>query len=485
MTSLKEWCVENKREDLLSGYDYENNPNPDEISKGIHTKLSWICSICGDHFSRAPHNISTKTENRCRICHQKRIAELRHLAAVRKTNFVENYPKLAEEWDFSKNNLLPEYVSYNDNRQYYWICKNCGSSFKSVIANRIKGSQCPRCNAIWHTSFPEQTLFYYIERSFSDAVLRDKSLGRELDVYIPSEHCGIEYDGLAWHRKEKHINNDQLKEQLCFDKGIRLIRIREKGLDDIIYTATTDVRYVESGNDNDLEEAIRWVLDLLHVASCDVDVDRDRNEILSRYLSAKKVNSLSVKFPELVKEWDYTGNKPITPESIDYGSGYSAWWICSVCNYRFQTTVNARTCKGSGCPACCNFVLNPGKNDFVSWCKANEREDLLQQWDFEKNKEEGIDIEKVIHRGGNVKANWICPNGHKYKQLIYNRTVGKGCMICARERHKKKCRNIDTGEVFGSIKEAGSVYNISPGKISMACKGQRKTAKGYRWEFVE
>ena len=51
MTSLKKWCIENQREDLLSGYDYENNPNPDEIPKGVHTKQSWICSICGDHFS--------------------------------------------------------------------------------------------------------------------------------------------------------------------------------------------------------------------------------------------------------------------------------------------------------------------------------------------------------------------------------------------------------------------------------------------------
>lgn len=443
MINFKEWCIDNNREDLLLGYDNANNPNPENVAKGSHVKLSWICKKCKKNFLRAPHNILATTENICSSCKQEALSVKRHLAAVQKNNFAEKYPLLAEEWDTEKNSVAANEVSFNDNHQYFWVCKRCGNSYKSVIINRIKGSQCPKCNAIWHTSFPEQAVFYYLKNVFEDALLRDKSIGRELDIYIPSIHCGIEYDGVAWHRKNKNYKNDLIKEQMCSEKGIRLIRIREIGLNELEYKATTDVLYVESGSDLDLELAIRRVFELLQIGKIDINLKRDRNDILAGFVSAKRDNALSIKYPDLANEWNYDKNTPIKPEDIDYGSGYNAWWVCSKCGYEFQTTVNARTCKGSGCPACCNFVLFRGHNDFITWCKENDKENLLKEWDYERNFEEDIDITTIIHRGGAVKANWICPKGHGYKQLIYNRTINRGCPICAHERKYIENRNID------------------------------------------
>ena len=484
MVSLKEWCIENNREDLLLGYDYETNPSPENIAKGSHTKTSWRCCNCGSRYLRNTHNINISTVNRCPVCLRKYISDARHQAAVKKTNFADSYPDLISEWDFTKNKLSPEQVSYNDNHQYYWTCKRCGHSYKSVIINRIKGSQCPHCIAIWHTSFPEQAIFYYLRKVFNDAILRDKSIGRELDIFIPSLNIGIEYDGLVWHKNKKSIENDKSKEQICLERGIKLIRVREKGLSDFKYLATAEVIYVKSGDEVELEEAIRSIFNILQTNQVDVDINRDRNIILSNFISAKKDNSLKTRFPELVKEWNYEKNYPIKPENIDYGSGFVAWWKCSVCSYEFQATVNARTCKGSGCPACCNLVLFKGHNDFLSWCHTNNRTDLLQQWDYERNRAEGIDIGKIINRGGSIRANWICERGHRYKQLVYDRTINKGCPICAKARRFKKCRNLDTGEIFNSIKEAGEAYHISPSKISLACQGKRPTACGFRWEYI-
>lgn len=47
-----------------------------------------------------------------------------------------------------------------------------------------------------------------------------------------------------------------------------------------------------------------------------------------------------------------------------------------------------------------------------------------------------------------------------------------------------KVRNVDTGEVFDSVKEAAEKYNLKDTHISRVCKGKRKTTGGFKWEYV-
>ena len=58
-------------------------------------------------------------------------------------------------------------------------------------------------------------------------------------------------------------------------------------------------------------------------------------------------------------------------------------------------------------------------------------------------------------------------------------------MTKTRKTHTVKVRNIDTGEVFDSIKAAGEKYNIEPTHITRVCKGRRKSTGGFRWEYVK
>ena len=50
---------------------------------------------------------------------------------------------------------------------------------------------------------------------------------------------------------------------------------------------------------------------------------------------------------------------------------------------------------------------------------------------------------------------------------------------------KVKVINIDTKLEFCSIKEAAEFYSIKANSIGMVCNKQRKTAGGYRWEYLE
>src|SRR5580698_2958862 len=59
-------------------------------------------------------------------------------------------------------------------------------------------------------------------------------------------------------------------------------------------------------------------------------------------------------FPELVTEWDATGNGGLTPSEVSAGSGRRVWWTCPQGpDHRWRAKPNNRT-RGSGCPFCTN-----------------------------------------------------------------------------------------------------------------------------------
>lgn len=47
-----------------------------------------------------------------------------------------------------------------------------------------------------------------------------------------------------------------------------------------------------------------------------------------------------------------------------------------------------------------------------------------------------------------------------------------------------KVRNVDTNEIFPSIKSAAERYGIKATHISRVCRGGRKTTGGFKWEYV-
>lgn len=52
--------------------------------------------------------------------------------------------------------------------------------------------------------------------------------------------------------------------------------------------------------------------------------------------------------------------------------------------------------------------------------------------------------------------------------------------------NKTKVINLDTGEIFDSMREAGKKYNMkNPWNISLCCTGKRKTAGGYHWAYYK
>lgn len=66
-----------------------------------------------------------------------------------------------------------------------------------------------------------------------------------------------------------------------------------------------------------------------------------------------KDNTLESKFPNLVEEWDYNKNFPLTPSDVYYGSNLKVWWMCKK-GHSWRIKITNRTKRSSGCPYCSN-----------------------------------------------------------------------------------------------------------------------------------
>jgi len=88
---------------------------------------------------------------------------------------------------------------------------------------------------------------------------------------------------------------------------------------------------------------------------------------------------------------------------------------------------------------------------------------------------------------GEKNPNYGKPMSDNRKQKISKAMKGRKPSEKTLKAHRKKVRNVDTGEEFNSIKDA----NISCGapnqssSIQAQIKGKTKTALGYRWEYIK
>ncbi len=488
-------------------YEKNNGVMPDQVVAGSNKKFWWKCSICGREWEK---DVGSRTYGGkgCKICGAEKSVKTRLLVRARKNNLAENYPDIAAEWDYEKNEgKKPSDFSSKSNQKAYWKCSFCGNEWLAPINSRTSSkSTCPNCTYVG-TSFPEQAIYFYIKKKFQDAKSRYTIFGSEFDIYIPSANTAIEYDGIYYHKKS--IDKDNKKDKICKDNGIRLIRFRDPLLSDTESSLRITLK------DGSIKQLNRAITELLEIFECDnfnINIEEDQIKILSSYKHEVEENSLGKLFPDLVKEWDpdlngkltpynitpssnikanwicskcgnkwkaqvsdrtrkdgstgcpYCNNKRIIPgfndlqmknpvvakewhptknnsllpSEISSGSNRKVWWLCSKCGHEWQTTPATRTVQGCGCAVCAGKEVKIGFNDL-----ATTEPDLSLQWNYEKNN--GL-TPQMITRGSSKKVWWKCSKGHEWQSTVKNRTIGRGCPVCAEIRRRSK------KEIEGQIK---------------------------------
>lgn len=163
------------------------------------------------------------------------------------------------------------------------------------------------------------------------------------------------------------------------------------------------------------------------------------------YCSGKKPiigeNDLTITHPKIAKEWNYEKNIK-KPEDYRAGSNKKVWWKTVAERYgkiwilEWEDRIVTRTIQNAGCPYLTNKKVLKGFNDFETWCIHNNRKDLLEEWDYEKN--------------GDLKPEDCLDGGTKYawwKRTLYKNDKEFNVSWKAPIRH----RQLGIGDPYSSI----------------------------------
>ncbi len=119
------------RPDLLSEWDEvgNNHIDPSSVAYMSSQPYKWIC--------KHGHSFEATPAERCR----------RHKNCPTCNSFGFKYPDAASEWHPVKNDFTPTDVSASSNKTAWFICKQCGEDYLSIIKDRAKrvSKNCPHC----------------------------------------------------------------------------------------------------------------------------------------------------------------------------------------------------------------------------------------------------------------------------------------------------------------------------------------------------
>lgn len=126
---------------LASEWDFGRNATlrPENVSFGSTRKVWWKCKFGHEWIASINSRTNTRLKSGCPYCSGKKdLARFNDLATA--------LPSLSAEWDYVNNGpIKPTDVTRGSRKSIWWVCRKCGSSYKSSVANRAKGSGCPVC----------------------------------------------------------------------------------------------------------------------------------------------------------------------------------------------------------------------------------------------------------------------------------------------------------------------------------------------------
>ncbi|MBO4483833.1 MAG: zinc-ribbon domain-containing protein [Lachnospiraceae bacterium] len=524
--------------ELAKQWHSEKNGNltPCDVKEYSNKKVWWKCNE-GHEWQAV---IGSRKNRGCPYCSGNKVLE--------GFNDIKTlFPELIKEWHPEKNSIKPEMISRGYDKKVWWLCE-FGHEWAAPVYNRIKGSGCPYCSKGQKTSFSEQAVFFYVRKVFPDAISREVKNGVEFDVFIPSINVAIEYDGYKWHSDERAFKKDSIKNKICYEKGIMLFRLREEGAPELVLNPNVLLIPSKYADIKRLEEAIKNLLFSLGKEDLDININRDRINILEQYATARKGKSLAFNNPTLSEEWHPTLNGRLTPENVNAGSVTKVWWL-GKCGHKWEASIYNRV-KGEQCPFCNSQKVLAGFNDLRSHCPDIAKEwhpykngkltpedvlpssnkkvwwmckkghewvavigsrkkngcpycsnkavlegyndlgtlfpNIAKEWNSNKN---GSLRPQMFTKGSNKKVWWKCSLGHEWEASIHSRTNGRGCPKCGRITAKKKLgkrvQNVDTGVIYDTTSEAAMSCGGDGANIAACCKGRHKKVYGFRWKYAD
>ena len=232
------------------------------------------------------------------------------------------------------------------------------------------------------TSLKEQAIFYYIRMFYPDAVNRYEYEGiGEVDIYIPGARTAIEYDGSYWHKNKLSIDNQK---NICAkNENVRLIRIREHGLDQTtgafgeIYLPRDSHYVYDTEYLNVIFSGVGDCLDnetLANFQLSEDDYKRNLPDIYCGIYNTQVVPNLSEMCG--IELWADDVNGKLEPECIPKDEWAYALLRCKnnklieLPRYHREYKEQCRKYEAGGCEKCISHIICP----LMKWCHGSEGE---------------------------------------------------------------------------------------------------------------
>ena len=292
---------------------------------------------------------------------------------MEKKTLKTEYPLIAAEWDYNKNDgLTPEEFAPHSNKVVWWICKN-GHEFSCSIDKRTGRNQsCPYCSG------------KRIMAGFNDLATVFPALASE---WIDEKNGSLTPAQIAPHSN----------------------------------------KYAWWRCSNCAHEWRAKINDRANGRGCPLCAKQRRVDSTRKSNVIPGKNDVATLFPAIASEWNDTENEGKKPSAYSPNSGELIWWICSM-GHSWQASIKNRTARGSGCPYCAHKRAIPGETDLQT-----RFPEIAQQWDYEKN---GDLLPSMVLPFSNKKVWWKCEKGHSWQTKIELRvTQSSGCPTCALRSH--------------------------------------------------
>ena len=400
---------------LVSEWNYEKNSplKPENFTPSARANVWWRC-LKGHEYQSYIYNRIKGIG--CPYCAGVKVSNDNNLQSC--------FPHLAVEWHQDKNlPLTPLLVYKGSSRKVWWKCVN-GHEWQATVKYRTRGKTgCPYCSSLtWR--FPEVANQWHPVKNF-ELMPNDVTPGSHNKVWWLCEN-GHEWQAVIYTRTIDGTGCPYCagrKASVDNNLKVKYPSLAAQWHHNRNYPFTPEQITPKSS------KLFWWMCDNGHEWEATVE-SRTRASVSScpycagKFLTAD--NNLSVKYPDLLKEWNFHKNISLDPLKLLPSSNVKAWWSC-IKGHEWQTSISSRTNGKAGCPYCAIKRVSPNRN------LATYFPEVAADWNYERNSGK-IPAEYSPKSG--EKVWWKCSRGHEWKAVIAARANGSGCPICLGRRPK-------------------------------------------------
>jgi len=278
---------------------------------------------------------------------------------IKELTLEYKYPKIAKEWDYKRNYpFTPNNITFGIQKEFYFICGNCKSSYKIGLAARIKrqGSQCINCNLLYKL---DKEFEIYFDKSKNFKKLKSITLSHHYNIWFICKSCEKSYKttGRRFVSLKEKMCNDCLRKNKIYNKPKSIFIAIPDLKSELNFNRNKNIDFSKINKTDEI--SIDWICENGHSYKMNARTKYEnfKNNKIScpkcllkiRIQKSRLATNLKITHPILCNQWNYDKNGKLKPEMYTKASRDKVWWLCSICNHEWGARIVNRA-KKLGCP---------------------------------------------------------------------------------------------------------------------------------------